>query len=94
VTIAFHSLEDRPIKEFFRELDKRGRIEDEDDEEDWEHEDDEEEEEEESPEEAVDPLAKKRFRLTRRKATKATDEETALNSRSRSARLRCLERIL
>ncbi|RLN73531.1 hypothetical protein BBJ28_00013606 [Nothophytophthora sp. Chile5] len=36
---------------------------------------------------------KKRFRLVRRKATKATAEEIATNSRARSARLRCLERV-
>lgn len=85
VTIAFHSLEDRPIKDFFRELDEKGRIGEEDDEEEeWEDDDDED----------VDPLESKRFRLPRRKATKATDEEIAINPRSRSARLRCLERIL
>ncbi|KAE9041620.1 hypothetical protein PR003_g4493 [Phytophthora rubi] len=96
VTIAFHSLEDRPIKNFFRELDNQGRESADDDEDEWEDEEDSDEDEdadEETPED-IDPLSRKRFRLTRRKATKATDEEIAANSRSRSARLRCLERIL
>ncbi|OWZ11798.1 S-adenosyl-methyltransferase MraW [Phytophthora megakarya] len=85
VTIAFHSLEDRPIKNFFRDLDKKGRIgveDDDDDESDWENDND------------IGPLKDRRFRLPLRKATKATDEEISINSRSRSARLRCLERIL
>lgn len=75
--------------------DKKGRVSDDDDEEDeWAFEDsDEEDDDDEEEPEGVDPLSKKRFRLTRRKATKATDEEIAANSRSRSARLRCLERI-
>ncbi|CAI5700493.1 unnamed protein product [Peronospora effusa] len=60
-------VEDRPIKDFFRELDKHGRIKaDEDDE--WDDEDSDDEDE-------------------------ASAEEVATNSRSRSARLRCLERI-
>ncbi|KAG2521034.1 hypothetical protein BBO99_00006921 [Phytophthora kernoviae] len=88
VTIAFHSLEDRPIKEIFRKLDKHSREQDSDDDDDeWGYDDFDEEASE-------DPMSKKQFRLIRRKATKATAEEVTVNSRARSARLRCLERIL
>jgi 16S rRNA (cytosine1402-N4)-methyltransferase len=59
VTIAYHSLEDRPVKERFREL-ARG------------------------PE----------FELLTRKTLRPSEAETASNPRARSARLRCLERIL
>jgi 16S rRNA C1402 N4-methylase RsmH len=40
-----------------------------------------------------DDIEAKHFRLVKRKATKATAEEVAANPRSRSARLRCLERV-
>lgn len=39
------------------------------------------------------PTQTKRFRLAKRKAIKPTAEEMTANPRSRSARLRCLERI-
>lgn len=36
---------------------------------------------------------RKRFQLVKRKAVQATPEEITSNPRSRSARLRCLERV-
>lgn len=44
-------------------------------------------------ENAVAESERKRFRMVKRKAVKATPEEIASNPRSRSARLRCLERV-
>ena len=57
VVISYHSLEDRPVKERFRELASRGE-----------------------------------FTLVTGKAMRPTAAEVAQNPRSRSARLRCLER--
>ena len=57
VVISYHSLEDRPVKERFRELASRGE-----------------------------------FTLVTGKAMRPTAVEVAQNPRSRSARLRCLER--
>ncbi|KAG7399273.1 putative methyltransferase-like protein 15 [Phytophthora boehmeriae] len=87
VTIAFHSLEDRPIKDIFRKLDKHSREQDSDDDDEWGDDDFDEDE-------PNDLMSTKQFRLIRRKATKATAEEIAANARARSARLRCLERVL
>ncbi|KAF1323919.1 S-adenosyl-methyltransferase mraw, partial [Globisporangium splendens] len=87
-TIAFHSLEDRPIKTLFRKLDKQGRQSDDEDEYDDLFGD-------ESDEDGDDgePVETKRFHLAKRKAIKPTADEMSRNPRSRSARLRCLERI-
>lgn len=58
VVLAYHSLEDRPVKQRFRELAKTGE-----------------------------------FILTSRKAIRPDPDEVANNRRSRSARLRCIERV-
>ncbi|DBA00821.1 TPA: hypothetical protein N0F65_004726 [Lagenidium giganteum] len=80
VTIAFHSLEDRPIKELFRTLDAVSRDEDKRDEVD--------------DQSIHELLADSRtYRMVKRKAIKATQEEIEQNPRSRSARLRCLEAL-
>lgn len=71
--ISFHSLEDRFIKQFFRQLSQ----------------------------ECICPpaqpictcAARATVRLVTRKAVKATSEEIAANSRSRSARLRVIEKL-
>jgi 16S rRNA (cytosine1402-N4)-methyltransferase len=59
VVLAYHSLEDRPVKASFRELVRGGG-----------------------------------FAAVTRKAMRPSAEEAAHNSRARSARLRCVERIL
>jgi 16S rRNA (cytosine1402-N4)-methyltransferase len=58
VVLAYHSLEDRPVKQRFRELAKTGE-----------------------------------FILISRKAMRPDPDEVANNRRSRSARLRCIERV-
>lgn len=80
--------------------DKQGRSGEDDDDDDEESDDfaglyddeDDDDRDSESAEEAE--VETKRFRLAKRKAVKPTSDEMAMNPRSRSARLRCLERIL
>ncbi|GMF21840.1 unnamed protein product [Phytophthora lilii] len=87
------------VKQLAAHLAPNGRLgrlgsDDDDDDDEWEDEHKDEEGGEDEPKKDIDPLNNTRFRLPRRKATKATAEEIATNSRARSARLRCLERIL
>jgi 16S rRNA (cytosine1402-N4)-methyltransferase len=78
VVIAFHSLEDRLVKNFFRRLCGYGS-------------------EEEQIHGDMFPVTRDipqaAFRAVTRKAMKAGEEETDKNPRSRSARLRCVEKI-
>jgi 16S rRNA (cytosine1402-N4)-methyltransferase len=71
--ISFHSLEDRFVKRFFRELCKACTC---------------------PPEQLICTCNRQAaFRLVNRKAVKASEEEIGSNPRSRSARLRVIERI-
>ncbi|TMW55749.1 hypothetical protein Poli38472_010631 [Pythium oligandrum] len=94
-TIAFHSLEDRPIKLLFRRLDTMARRAEDEEYEDYFDEDFDEDDEGEdtSAQTILQRLGSRRFRLVKRKAIKAKAEEIAENPRSRSARLRCIERV-
>lgn len=75
--------------------DKQGRSDDDDDDDFADLYDDGDDEDDEDFEDPAKGKAKtKRFRLAKRKAIKPTNDEMTMNPRSRSARLRCLERIL
>lgn len=73
--------------------DKQGRNDEEDEDEFADFYENDDEDDDQNDEEDDEPMEKKRFHLAKRKAIKPTSDEMVRNPRSRSARLRCLERV-